>query len=176
MPHGLRTRSRSWLVAGPVALGLLAGATTVGLASSGSGGGSDPVQIRALDHGDRKANQRQANRKVKRVVKNGRYVGTRGDGQSLDHIYCANGKYRANTGGGISTGKGWKIKDAVITRHGFTAIIFAKVPGGSYQVAIAKQRKQWQIGIAFGASPSSFGDVERTNAKPDCAAGLVSPA
>lgn len=103
-------------------------------------------------------------RKATKMIKDGHYVGLRGDGESIDAYYCANGKFYSNTGGGISEGKGWKVKKATFGKNGLVAI----VGKGSFSVAIAKKGKQWQFGYEFGGDAAALGDVERTDAKKDC--------
>ena len=103
-------------------------------------------------------------RKATKMIKNGHYVGYRGDGQSIDAIYCANGKFYSNTGGGISQGKGWKVKKAKFGKGGLVAF----VGKGSFTEAIAKKGKQWQVGYEYFGKAEALGDVERTDAKKEC--------
>ena len=101
---------------------------------------------------------------IQKKVADGRYVGYRGDGESIDDVYCANGKYASNTGGAISTGKQWKVVHPTGNKKNFAAIL----KDGSYAISIALHNGQWQIGYEYFDEPEALGDVERTDAKADC--------
>ena len=103
--------------------------------------------------------------KITKKIRDGQYVGTRGDGEPVDYTFCANGKYSANTGGGISEGEGWKVTDPVSTKSGFTAII----RDGSFSISIARLKGQWQVGYESFDEPAALGDVKRTSGKEVCA-------
>lgn len=104
--------------------------------------------------------------KIQKKVAGGHYVGYRGDGESIDDIFCADGRYYSNTGGGISEGNKWNIVFPRQTKKGFTAVI----KSGSFSESIALLDGQWQIGYVSFDEPEALGDVERTDAKEECAA------
>ena len=99
-----------------------------------------------------------ANKKTLALVKGGRYVGVRGDGQQEDWTFCANGAYRlASTSGGstgTSTGTRWRTADATFkSASSFKVII--EDPSEGLSVALVRTGGQWQVGVA-----RSFGEVE----------------
>lgn len=61
--------------------------------------------------------QNAANRAAFNQIKDSKFVGTRGDGEGIESVYCANGKYESRTSGssgtGISKGVRWQIEEAV---------------------------------------------------------------
>lgn len=115
-----------------------------------------------------KKKQKRLNKRAKKAIRNGRYIGTRGDGQSVDATFCRNGRYEVNVGGGISKGKRWSVKNAKFNKRGFTAIIRSKVQGGFFSVAIGRLRGQWKFGIEYFGKPSQFGNVQRSKAGARC--------
>ncbi len=120
------------------------------------------------------------NRRLTQALKaigDGRYVGTRGDGQQVDWTICANGKYKlANTSGsgtGISEGSRWRVGwSAANGPKGFTAIVEDPRPGGGkLSIGLSLRGGRWSVGIAsFDSEVNKLGAVERTDAKADCAA------
>ena len=151
----------------PILVVLAAVALVVGL-PHGSGAASSHGSAGAAKSKAKK--QKKANKKAQRKIRNGHYVGTRGDGESVDAIFCKNGAYRTNTGGGISTGKKWVARSAKFNKKGFSAIVAEnKNPNkGGFSVAIVNRKGQWLYGINSFEEPSSLGKVERTNAKQEC--------
>lgn len=108
------------------------------------------------------------------AIRDGRYVGTRGDGQTVDWIFCANGKSSTRTTGGgstgVSTGSNWQVTAATANgSSGFTAIVEDKQEGSS--VGLVLRGGTWGVGVsrAFG-TVESIGTVVRTDAKTECAA------
>ncbi|MBF6621405.1 MAG: hypothetical protein ITG02_14395 [Patulibacter sp.] len=114
-----------------------------------------------------------ANRALK-AIRDGRYVGERGDGQTVDWTLCASGKYALRTTSGRSTGvsegSGWRIGWSEANgSSGFTVIV--EDPKKGLSIGLALRGAQWSAGIAsFGSVVNKLGDVERTDAKAACAA------
>lgn len=108
--------------------------------------------------------ERKLAKVIQKKVADGRYIGTRGDGESIDDTFCANGRYSSNVGGGLSIGRSWKIVHPTGTRKNFAAI----VKSGSFSMSIARANGQWQIGYESFDEPQALGDVERTDAKAAC--------
>ena len=116
--------------------------------------------------------QNQANRISFNQIKNSRFVGVRGDGEEIDAIYCANGKFEDRStdsyGTGIVTGRRWKIGDAVVRNHGRWINAFLKGPEG-FEIALQRRGRQWRYGIASLGRILDPGKVEKTRAAKDCA-------
>ena len=116
--------------------------------------------------------QNKANRIAFNQIKNSTFVGERGDGEEIDDIYCANGKFEARAtdsyGTGISTGRWWQVRDAKVKRGGKWIDAHLRGPGG-YEIALQRRGKQWRYGIAssFGGIEDP-GDVEKANAAKAC--------
>lgn len=123
-----------------------------------------PASLASAAPGGKKAKQAK---RIYDKVKNGRYVGTRGDGVALDGTFCADGRYTSRADNAISTGKKWRIVNVKIKKHGFTAAIKGK---GGFEIAIARLRGQWKIGYTdpFDA-PEQLGNMTRTKAGAACA-------
>ena len=108
------------------------------------------------------------------AIADGRYVGTRGDGQTVDWIFCANGKYTTRTtdrsGTGISNGSNWRIGAAQPNgSKGFTAIV--EDPKESSSVGFSLSGGTWGVGVSRSDdSVESIGTVQRTDATAECAA------
>jgi hypothetical protein len=122
--------------------------------------------------------QCKADRKVYNQVKDSRFVGFREDGEPVDIILCANGKFADDLDsqyGQVYT-KGWRITDAKVRGKNFTAVYealegTAKV-GNTEQIQIftragslARKNGQWQSGTS---DLGLLGDVTRTSAKKEC--------
>lgn len=104
-------------------------------------------------------------KRAKRIAKkigDARYVGTRGDGESIDYIICKSGIYVLKTGNGISDGRKWKVSESTKLKRGFEAI----VKDGSTSWAMKREDGQWQVGYSFGSH--EYGDVKRTKATAEC--------
>lgn len=143
---------------------LLVGALLVALVLSTIGLGSaaaalTPKQQAALDV------------KANKLIRNGRYVGTRGDGSPVDMTFCANGKYQSRVGNGVSNGK-WLVRTSAFTKTGFTAILAENKDRrkGGYAIAIAKRGTKWYIGIESFNTATKLGLVARTPVSGACPA------
>lgn len=116
--------------------------------------------------------QNQANRIVFNQVKNSKFVGERGDGQSLEDVYCANGKWESRAtdsyGTGVSTGKRWRIANARVRNGGKWVNAFLTGQGG-FEIALQRRGKQWKIGVASLGRILYPGNVDKTNASKECA-------
>ena len=115
----------------------------------------------------------KANALVYRQVKDSIFVGFREDGVDVNTIYCANGKsqdgYGTDFAGDVNK-LGWKVYGArVRSPKKFTAIVEAKIPGGSFVQAVGRNGSQWQVGYESGDRAQALGDVVKTDAKKDCA-------
>lgn len=115
--------------------------------------------------------QNQANRLAFNQIKNSRFVGARGDGEEISDVYCANGKFESRSTGsygtGVSTGRSWVIKDAVVRQNGKWIDAFLK--SGSYEIALQRRGAQWKYGVASLGRILDPGDVTKTNAAGECA-------
>jgi hypothetical protein len=128
-----------------------------------------------------KLKQCKANRKAYNQVKDSRFVGTRSDGEPVDIILCANGKFADDYGSSVEQiyRKGWRITDARVKGKNFTAAyeaLIEKSPVGNTgqtQVAartgsLVKKNGKWQSGAENSGKPYLAGDVEKTDAKKEC--------
>ncbi len=152
-----------------VALALFA---VAGLLITSSGTASDAQA--AVEYGKKaKKKKKKAIKKASKAIRDGQFVGARGgeDRDAVDWTLCKNGKYEIRTtdyytgSTGVSKGKGWKVFDAKQTKSGFWAIVKF---GKSGYVAMAKNGKQWKVGIDYFHKPSQMGNATRTNAKSLC--------
>lgn len=95
--------------------------------------------------------QNQANRIAFNQIKNGTFTGYRGDGEHAEITFCANGRYRSvsegSDGRGISTGRSWRVRDAVVGKGGRSIDAFIAGEGG-FEVALQRRGKQWYVGVA----------------------------
>jgi hypothetical protein len=91
------------------------------------------------------------------LVKSGNYIGTRGDGATVNWIICANGHYtvKTKTGGslGTSTGATWEITSAKYLGKTLIFVLEDKSKGTS--LGFGYTSGAWQVGVS-----RSFGDVE----------------
>jgi len=126
---------------------------------------------RCVQRGKRR--QRRANLKVQRLIANSHLVGTRGDGASVDDIYCASGKWRGSTylrgegETGISEGKHWWIVKARFHGSDFTALLRGEE---GYEIALARRHGQYEYGIAAFGKGIEYGRVTKTDATAECGA------
>jgi len=115
--------------------------------------------------------QNKANRIVYRQLKNSRLVGERGDGEEIEDVYCANGKWEARSTGsygtGVATGRWWRIADARVRRGGKWINAFLEGQGG-YRIGLQRRGSQWRYGIATFDRIEDPGDVTRTDAAREC--------
>lgn len=116
--------------------------------------------------------QNKANRVAFNQLKNSNLLGTRGDGEEVDWIFCANGKWETRTSGsygtGVSTGKRWWVLNARIKNGGKWIDAFVGGPGG-FEVAVQRRGKQWKVGVSSFDRILYPGDVDKTNAAKECA-------
>jgi hypothetical protein len=117
--------------------------------------------------------QNQANRIAFNQIKNSRFVGTRGDGQAVDSVYCANGKFESRIsdsyGTGVSTGRSWKIDEATVRQGGKWINAILRGQDG-FEIGLQRRGVEWKYGISrsFGEIENA-GAVEKTNAADECA-------
>lgn len=133
-------------------------------------------QKRKAKNGDQKRRaksklkQCRANAKVYNQVKNSRYVGARSDGEPVDLIFCANGKFADDLGSSIERiyGKGWRITDARVKGKNFTAVHEVPEKGGFRIGSLVRRNGKWQSGSENSGESDLLGDVTRTNATKEC--------
>jgi hypothetical protein len=149
--------SRALLLAGPF---LATAIVAVGFIAS-AGAAVTPKQQLALDA------------KARKLISNGRYVGARGDGSSVDMTFCRTGKYRSQVDNGISNGRKWVVRAAKFSKSGFTAIVAENKDRrkGGFGIAIAKRGKKWYIGIESFDTATKLGPVVRKPAGTECPSG-----
>jgi hypothetical protein len=114
---------------------------------------------------------------IKRQLSDQRLVGRRGDGQSVNWLFCTNGKYKLSTtdrsGTGISTGDRWVVTQVSGSATTWTAIIrqTTNLRAGGLSVGLARKGSQYFVGIARGVGQiDSQGAVTRTADAAGCAA------
>ncbi|HEX3240048.1 MAG TPA: hypothetical protein VHR18_07925 [Solirubrobacterales bacterium] len=119
------------------------------------------------------AKENAANRVAFNQIKDSKFVGERGDGEYLEDTYCANGKYESRSSGsygtGVSTGKIWKVDNAIVKQGGKWINAFVLGPDG-FEIGIQRRGPIWKIGIA--RSDSSIEDpgvMEKAKATAECA-------
>jgi hypothetical protein len=114
---------------------------------------------------------KQANRIVAKQLADAHFVGARGDGASVDWVFCADGRYSSAVTSygttGSSDGQGWKVIDARVRNGGtwFEAIVEDTKDGWS--VAVGRRGDRW-LG-AVSRTPYKWGAVTRTAAGAACA-------
>jgi hypothetical protein len=157
MRQSIPVSSRVLLVAG---LFLATVMVAVGVIAS-AGAAVTPKQQLALDAQARK------------LISNGRYVGARGDGSSVDMTFCRTGKYRSQVDNGISNGRKWVVRAAKFRKNGFDAIVAENKDRrkGGFGIAIAKRGTKWYIGIESFDTATKLGLVVRKPAGGECPAG-----
>ncbi len=176
--EGVIRLSPARLAAAPIlALCLLAG----GLTGEALGAKAGPVVKSCGAFKQKAAKQRclkenAANRIAFNQIKDSKFVGERGDGEYLEETYCANGKYESRSSGsygtGISTGKLWKVDDAVVKQGGKWINAFVLGPDG-FEIAIQRRGSVWKIGVASLGRILYPGVMAKTNAASACAALAV---
>lgn len=128
-----------------------------------------------------KFKQCKANRMVYNQVKDSRFVGAREDGEPVDIILCASGKFADDLGSqyGAVYKKGWRITNARVGGKNFTATYEALIEKSrigktkQFQIAtrsgsLAKKKGKWQSGTESFGDPDKLGDVTKTNARKEC--------
>jgi hypothetical protein len=108
----------------------------------------------------------KANRRVYGMLKNKKLAGTRSDGITVEAIYCASGV--VFLGGGVYTRKGWRVENARIKGKNLTAVVRAKVSGGTFVIGTARHGKQWKIGTEAFGKVRDLGKAELTDARAEC--------
>ena len=110
---------------------------------------------------------------ARKLIANGRYVGARGDGSSVDMTFCRTGKYRSQVDNGISSGRNWVVRAAKFSKNNFTAIVAENKDRrkGGFGIAIAKRGSKWYIGIESFDTATKLGLVVRKPAGSECPAG-----
>jgi hypothetical protein len=115
--------------------------------------------------------QNKANRIAFRQLKDSRLVGERGDGEEVEDVYCANGKWESRLTGrygtGVSTGRWWRIADARVRNGGKWINAFLRGPEG-YEIGLQRRGSQWRYGIATFDRIEDPGDVTKTDAAKEC--------
>jgi hypothetical protein len=116
--------------------------------------------------------QCRANLTVYKQVKDVHLVGARGDGQSIDALYCANGKWTSRVGNGVSKGTGWRIVDADPKAKAtkFSAIVESPEKGGRHVQGVIRNGAKWQVGYESFGEVKSPGDVVASSGTELCAA------
>lgn len=105
-----------------------------------------------------------------------RLVGRRGDGEAVNWLFCANGKYRLETSGrsgrGISTGSRWVVTQAQGSATRWTAVIreTANLRAAGLSVGVARSGAQYSVGISRGADVTLQGPVTVTADAAGCGA------
>lgn len=116
--------------------------------------------------------QNQANRIAFNLIKNGTYTGYRGDGELVEETFCANGRYRSVTEGaygrGTSTGRSWRVKNAVEGKGGRSVTAFVAGEEG-FEIALRRTGKQWYVAVASLGRVLYPGTATRSDAAPLCA-------
>lgn len=110
----------------------------------------------------------RANQQVFEVLKNSRLTGTRGDGATVDWLFCANGRYEVATTSGGSTGRStgttWRVQEATAKGSTFEAVIADPTKGT--EVAVGRKGAQWLAAVSW--TPYKWGNVTRSDATADC--------
>lgn len=163
-------------------LALLTAAATAGPSASTSAAKHPRALIKNCAPFKKKAakrackKQNQARIQAAKQISGYAFVGTRGDGESVDWRQCANGRWLHYTTGAygrsISDGRNWRVTHAVVRKKGkwFDATVTGPVPGGKSEVGISRRGKKFQVAIvSFGTNFGSHGDVVRAKiANKDC--------
>jgi hypothetical protein len=119
------------------------------------------------------AKENAANRVAFNQIKDSKFVGERGDGEYLEETYCANGKFESRSSGaygtGVSTGKLWKVDNAVVKQGGKWINAFVLGADG-FEIGIQRRGTTWKIGISRSdSSIEDAGVMEKTSATAECA-------
>lgn len=172
-PQPLHTTARRLATAG--ALVLLAAATPLAVApSAGAAAAAAPQTVRCTRlNGSAKRRcraQNAANTALFTQLKNSRLVGTRGDGEAVDWLFCANGRYELRTGSGsvgVSRGTRWTV-EGTTARQGNRWLEGVVTAPGGLEVGVLRRGAQWQVAIASLGRMLSPGNVQKTPAGAAC--------
>ncbi|ADB51799.1 hypothetical protein [Conexibacter woesei] len=156
------------------AVTLLAAATPLAVAPSAGAAGAAPQVLRCTrlsgSAQKRCRAQNAANRALFTQLKNTRLVGTRGDDEAVDWLFCANGRYELRTGSGsvgVSRGSRWTVEDARARQGNRWLEGVVSAPGG-LEVGVLRRGSQWQVAVASLGRMLYPGDVQKTPAGAAC--------
>ena len=105
-----------------------------------------------------------------------RLVGRRGDGEAVNWLFCANGRYRLESSGrsgrGIKNGSRWVVTQAQGSATRWTAVIreTANLRAAGLDIGVARSGSQYFVGISRGAEVTSQGPVTLSADAAACAA------
>ncbi len=105
-----------------------------------------------------------------------RLVGRRGDGEAVNWLFCANGKYRLESSGtsgrAIKNGARWVVTQAQGSATRWTAVIreTANLRAAGLNIGVARTGAQYFVGISRGADVTSQGPVTLTADAAACGA------
>lgn len=170
------------LVAALALVGVLAlGAETASAKYRQPGCAAYAKQVRKAKTGAKKRVARarlrrcSVNRRVYNRVKDGRYVGVREDGQSIDITLCANGKFADGYGTPYQDvgRRGWKITASAAKGKYFTAVFAGFL--GSAGIGIGERvgglkftKAGWKVGTDKLSRLGEYGPARRYNARGIC--------
>jgi hypothetical protein len=109
---------------------------------------------------------------IKKQLVGHRLVGTRGDGVSVDWLFCAKG-IKLKTGNAVISRTKWGVYNATGSVGKFRAIVreYADPHKGGLSVAVARTGSQYKVGVvSFSTDISDLGNVTRTADAAACAA------
>jgi hypothetical protein len=111
---------------------------------------------------------------IKSQLVNYRFLGTRGDGESVNWLFCPNGKASIRTGNAVSTRDKWGVYSVAGTKKAWSAQIRenANPRAGGWGVGMKLLGSgQYQVGVSRSSgSIESLGNVTRTKDDAACAA------
>lgn len=116
--------------------------------------------------------QNKANRIAYGQIRDSNFDGIRGDGQEVDWTFCSNGRWTSRitsrSGSGVSEGRWWRIKAAIVRQGGrwVDAIVAGQ---GGYEVALRRRGARWQVGISSFDRVTDPGDAVKSDAHRECA-------
>lgn len=112
-----------------------------------------------------------ANKTVFLQLRDSQLIGARGDGESVDWTFCANGKTELTTssgsGTGISRGDDWKVDNASVRNARSWTAEVSSSDGTS--VGVLRRGGEWQVAVYSLDRFLYPGKVERSDAKGKCA-------
>lgn len=113
---------------------------------------------------------------IRSQLADGRLVGRRGDGEAVNWLFCASGKYRLETSGrsgrAIKPGTRWVVTQAQGSATRWTAVIreSANLRAPGLDIGVARSGAQYFVGISRGSEVTSQGPVTLTADAAACAA------